>query len=62
MDFNASPARDIRNSSYNYVSNTSQHYEEEFWKLRAQKAAATIEELKIENQALNKRLIELSRI
>lgn len=26
MDFNGSPGRDIRNSSYNYVSNTSQHY------------------------------------
>jgi len=41
-----SPIRGMKNSNYNYQSNTSQNYEEEFWKLKAQKAETSIQELK----------------
>lgn len=52
-----SPIRAMKNSNYNYQSTTSQNYEEEFWKLKAQKAENTIQDLKKENHSLNKRLI-----
>ena len=59
---NSSPIRQIKGSKYNYVSDTSQQYEEEFWKLKAQRMVGTIEELNVENQKLNRRLIEKQRV
>ena len=58
----SSPIRDIKGSKYNYISDTSQQYEEQFWKLKAQRMVGTIEELNIENEKLNKKLIEKQRI
>ena len=61
MDYR-SPVREISNSHYNHVSGVSQQYEEQFWKLKAQRMETTIEELKKDNFRLNKQVVELTRI